>query len=404
MCSRVQLILKCKPISQALFEKTKLDKVLPKLLKRGNESTKSLVQAVLDYTTGKGSGTKAVPKEVIVPTSKLSSAASGPSSLVRRDVDPGALKKSPGPVAGDKPSLVGKDAGTAKAAGGAKADGKATESAGSAGSSVAARTVDAKSVYAGLLSASKKSKLGGSTASQKAPKPSDSKKVAGSNEAVRSSESSARAAEPAPAKPSFSFADAMASLNKPKEAEATKKPPEERPNETPEERKARLRKESRRHLRVGWKPDSTLVETRYFTHDPDEELDMDHDAVRADLQNEGKMLKRGLSQSVEEEEEEEERANGAELMPWRAPSLSDFGDLQALEDARDNLISRGGKQEPRSEEQDVQRQREMNTLIAIYPTKADIPDTPREPANPYSGPEATETAFGEPPDDVKVRI
>lgn len=62
------------------------------------------------------------------------------------------------------------------------------------------------------------------------------------------------AASPAP-KPTFSFGDIMADLNKQKDP-GPAKPVEDGPPETEEERQKRLRKEARRRLRVSWKPGS----------------------------------------------------------------------------------------------------------------------------------------------------
>ena len=241
-------------------------------------------------------------------------------------------------------------------------------------------------------------------ASQKAQKPSESKKAIEIKKPSRPSEGTSRPAEAVVSKPAFSFAETMASLNKPKEAEIAKKASDDRPPETEEEKKKRLRKEARRHLRVKWKPEAALVETRLFTHDPDEELDMDHDAVRADLRNEGKMLKAGMGKNLEDEEEDEELANGVELMPWRAPSVTDFSEIQAQDGTGQNLVGRGGIEEVRSAEKEVQRQREMNTLIAIYTSRTEIPDTPREPSDPFSGPSTQEVAFGEPPEKIRVSV
>ena len=96
----------------------------------------------------------------------------------------------------------------------------------------------------------------------------------------------------------------MADLSKPKEP-AVAKAAEENPPETEEERKKRLRKESRRKLRVSWKPDDILTEVRLFTHDPDEELGPQDGSLRGagDVKGEGSVLK--LHKDLEELEEED---------------------------------------------------------------------------------------------------
>ena len=109
---------------------------------------------------------------------------------------------------------------------------------------------------------------------------------------------------PPPSKPAFSLNDIMADLSKPKEAPVAK-PAEERPPETEEERQKRERKESRRKLRVTWKPDDSLTEVRLFTHDPEEELGPGDSSLRGvgDVKGEGSVLK--LHKDLEELEEDD---------------------------------------------------------------------------------------------------
>lgn len=96
----------------------------------------------------------------------------------------------------------------------------------------------------------------------------------------------------------------MADLNKPKEKVVTP-PTEDKPTETEEERAKRLRKESRRKLRVSWKPDEILTEVRLFTHDPDEEIGPGDGSLRGagDVKGEGSVLK--LHKDLEDLEEED---------------------------------------------------------------------------------------------------
>lgn len=96
----------------------------------------------------------------------------------------------------------------------------------------------------------------------------------------------------------------MADLSKPKETVVVK-PTEERPPETEEEKQKRLRKESRRKLRVTWKPENSLTEVRLFTHDPEEELGPGDGTLRGmgDVKGEGSVLK--LHKDLEELEEED---------------------------------------------------------------------------------------------------
>lgn len=126
--------------------------------------------------------------------------------------------------------------------------------------------------------------------------------------------------QPAPPRPTFSFGDLMADLNKQKEP-AKEEPAEERPPETEEERKKRLRKESRRKLRVSWKPDQSLTEVRFFTHDPDEELGPgDRSREAGDVKGEGSALK--LHRDLDEDDEEDAGIREENLLDYHETSGS----------------------------------------------------------------------------------
>lgn len=224
-----------------------------------------------------------------------------------------------------------------------------------------------------------------------------------------------------PPKPAFSFGDIMADLNKQKEPEPAQ-PVEEGPPETEEEREKRLRKEARRKLRVSWKPESSLTEVRYFTHDPEEELGPGDRPQReaGDVKGEGRILK--LHKDVDELGEEDEGAvrevklldyrvpPGMEPFPLHAVNL-DLTKLTVLETATDlpsedrarNFIKRGGTQEPTSPEKKAQEHREATTLMVFYTSLADVPPSPKEPPPPSDDEIVPdEQAFGELPDHVKV--
>lgn len=118
-------------------------------------------------------------------------------------------------------------------------------------------------------------------------------------------ESKSTAAVPAATKPTFSFAETMANLNKQKEVMPSK-PEESGPPETPEERIKRERKLERRKLRVSFKPDNTLVEIRTFVHDPEEEIGHEDSLVRdvGDSRGEGQMLKMHKDLDLMDEDED----------------------------------------------------------------------------------------------------
>ena len=206
-------------------------------------------------------------------------------------------------------------------------------------------------------------------------------------------------------------------MTKPKEEPSTTKV-ESGPPESEEDKKKRIRKEERRKLRVSFKSDDTLTEIRLFVHDPEEDLGHDDSMIRdvGDVRGEGRMLK--MHKELETDEDEESPDIDETLSPWFAPSgesylchhtvsiliscaAVDFSVIEPDELAR-NCETRGGKVEVKSKERAVQEQRELTTLMVYYSSLADIPSTPREPSNPYSGDPSTELPFGEPTQDTKV--
>lgn len=81
--------------------------------------------------------------------------------------------------------------------------------------------------------------------------------------------------------------------------------------------------------------------------------------------------------------------------------MVDFSVVEADELAR-NCTTRGGLVEVKSQERAVQEQRELTTLMSFYPALSDVPSSPREPIDPYSGEASVELAFGSPQDETKV--
>ena len=67
-----------------------------------------------------------------------------------------------------------------------------------------------------------------------------------------------------------------------------------------------------------------------------------------------------------------------------------------------NCTTRGGNVEVRSHERAVQEQRELTTLMTFYASTSDIPPSPREPSDPFSGVSVTERDFGLPSEETKV--
>ena len=395
----LKLMVRCTSLSQSLLEKTKLDKVLLKLVKRGNETTKKLVQSVNDLVS---SNTEKDTVRVKDKTDKQDIKdirnSQGGSALVNgvnrpRETDAVATKKTQstgslkaGSTSVSKATTPAKSAVGVNKSGMVRTEAKSLETT-SAQPNLALKTKFAvpkpTSILTGLLSASKKP--GTSIASQKSAQTSESNK--GKTTEVKKS-----APAPVVPKAAFSFSDTLANLDKPRESGTIKTLTEDRPPESEEDKKRRLRKEARRHLRVKWKPEASLVETRLFRHDPEEEVGHDQSMIRdaTDVKEEGQMLKLHKDLELGDEEEAMEEM---ELAPWHGLSGIDFDSLPELAKS-DNFEKYGGKRESQSTERVIQRQRELTTLIAIYPSLSDIPYTPREPGDPFSGTPSTETLFG----------
>ncbi|KAF2874333.1 hypothetical protein BDV95DRAFT_488168 [Massariosphaeria phaeospora] len=180
------------------------------------------------------------------------------------------------------------------------------------------------------------------------------------------------------AKSSFSFAQTMAELMKPKEEPvAPVKQEKQHPPETVEEKAKRERKESRRHLRVRFRPDATLVEVKLFTHDPDEELGHEENLVRdaGDIGGEGRMFKQHRDMDMEEDDDEME----IEYRPWVKSTPIDFSVVDPEERKRNYEPYGGGECKPTCPEKEANQRRENSTLMVFYTHPSDIPPTPREP-------------------------
>lgn len=223
---------------------------------------------------------------------------------------------------------------------------------------------------------------------------------------------------PAPPKAGFSFAATMAALDAQKEAPPVKVQESRKP-ETAEERRKRLRKEERRKLRVSFKGDEDLVQVREFIHDPEEELGHEDSQVRdvKDTRGEGQMLKMHKDLDLDDDEDYEPPEEIV-LPEWNVPhckrlvaiyvitfvdshTATDFSVVDEEQLAR-NYSNRGGRKEIESEERAAQEQRELSTLMVVYTNHSDIPFSPREPSDPFSGESVKEESFGAPSEETQV--
>ncbi|KAL8933879.1 MAG: hypothetical protein Q9216_006170 [Gyalolechia sp. 2 TL-2023] len=408
----MQIMSNCATIDQAVLERTKMDKVLPKIVKRGDEQGKAFAQKVLanaasvskqkslDSKLSKSADSRDVTERKPQVGSKESSEASsggkrsqsgaeGGLQTVRKGVTASApIPSSSAATSAKVGSLVSKKASVT--------DSKSSDK----GTSGPATTVKVKTnvvapkatSFFSSLHASKKP--GTSNAAVKSAKPKDKD---GSVPDIKGTDATTAATKPA-----FSFAETFANLSKTKES-APSKSEEDRAPETSEERSKRLRKEARRKLRVSFRPDDSLVQIRIFEHDPNEEMGHDDSMVRDanDIKGEGQMLKMHRERDIMDEDDDVEAVEES-LKPWAAPSLVDLG-VVPPEELNRNYTSRGGRQSPESEEKAVQEQREMNTLMVIYTSSSDIPPSPREPIEQDSDDFSPEQSFGSPDAETKAR-
>lgn len=328
-----QLMIRWLKVDRETLEKTKLDKLLPKLVKKGDEKIKVLAQSVLDKSgiipnnkqipDGKHSQLHETKEASAVNPSKDESRLSEslkrprandpPSGFPNKkqanseNASPSSTKSIPKPVSG----LEKRRQQAAKAD--VKSGQKATSSA-NVVEKVKTNHIAAKpsAFFSSLQSASKKP----GTAKTTLPlsKGKDGKEVT-------TSDTKGAAPAGSTSRPAFSFAETMANLNRSK-SDAPSKSEEVRPPETNEEKLKRLRKEQRRKMRVSFKADDELVEVRTFEHDPEEELGHDDSMVRdvGDSRNEGQMLKMHKDLNLMDEEEEDYEPTEELPAVWHEPS------------------------------------------------------------------------------------
>ncbi|KAI2473122.1 hypothetical protein F4781DRAFT_222781 [Annulohypoxylon bovei var. microspora] len=195
-------------------------------------------------------------------------------------------------------------------------------------------------------------------------------------------------AVPQPSTTSSTIGNILAEISKPKEVPKPRDEPE-RPPETPEETVRRLRKESRRHLRVSWKPDDELTEIRILEHDTSEDRGRDHNMLRdaRDNRSEGRMFKQQLQdQDTQDRDDDFEESQEVAIQPWSNPTLVAFGSGEGgipVEKQETNLVTRGGKRLVESEQKKIMEDYESRELMAIYTSVSEIPDTPRSPSGKF---------------------
>ncbi|KAK5329047.1 hypothetical protein LTR70_000883 [Exophiala xenobiotica] len=264
------------------------------------------------------------------------------------------------------------------------------------------------SPFASLMSAKKRP---GTTNAERAAKEKvDAAKnaaVAAAGVAPKKEPVMARSEAPAPkptvsAAPSSSFLGSLfADMEKPKENPKAKV--EVDVDETPEARAKRLRKESRRKLRVTWKPENELVETKVFEHDSDEETGHDDSQMRdvGDTGKEGEMLKHRISVEDDEDSDSSDDEPSMPPMEYFTPSEVDFSSMkQKPEDDFDttNFIKGGGNLRPESSSSAAQDKYESGNLMRMY-AAGEQPSSPTEPLEADDDDFSPVIDFGEPGED-----
>ncbi|KAK5082193.1 hypothetical protein LTR05_007336 [Lithohypha guttulata] len=199
-----------------------------------------------------------------------------------------------------------------------------------------------------------------------------------------------------------SFLGLLADMEKPKDSPKAKV--EDVFDETPEARVKRLRKESRRKLRVSWKPEGQLVETKIFEHDIDEETGHEDSMMRdvGDTGKEGEMLKhRHKLEEMDEDSDDE--------IDYFMPTEVDLSDMHTVikENSADgeehNFVKCGGNAEPESPASEAQSKHESGNMMTVY-AAGEQPNTPKEPQEGEDDDFNPVLDFGEPSDgQVAVR-
>ncbi|KAH5025427.1 hypothetical protein HBI82_185200 [Parastagonospora nodorum] len=392
-----EVLTRCGTLTSELLEETKAIKALVSMKKQANEKHKAFIQQIIDSAAANSKKAQASSppttepaeaKTVKRPAAEQTTRASSEGMMTKRpkpaDGPANAIKKSVATPLGSKAITMSTSTLPQK---------KPTAAPAPVKNRVSQVTNKPSGIFASLNAASKKP-----ATTPAASKPSlQTKPVAAASKDKKPAATTS--------KPAFSFAQTMASLLKPKEPEAAPvKSEKQLPPETPEEKAKRLRKEARRHLRVTFKPDTALVQIKYFSHDPDEELGHDENFVRhaGDIGGEGAMFKQHKEHDIDDDDDDEPELDNK---PWREPSQVDFSAVPTVALDGNYAPYGGGKQMPSCPEKEANLRRENATLMVFYADPNDIPSSPREPLeqDQESAPAVTVTNFGTPPDHVLAK-
>ncbi len=154
-------------------------------------------------------------------------------------------------------------------------------------------------------------------------------------------------------------------------------------SETPKEKEIRLRKESRRKLRVSWREGDSLAEIRVFHKDVGEDESRVRNVFRdaRDDRSEGMALKQSKQTAQLDDDEDDD----IPYQPWVDPTPFDFSSIPAEKKA-ESYTTRGGDLPVQTSEQKIMKDRENNVLMVVYTDPSDIPPTPRSPVPSHGEP------------------
>lgn len=368
-------------ITEDKLDKTFLGKILPRYMKSGDAKTKYYAKKVLEGAAANSKDKQT--KAAIEPSAgvKRSSTAAGNAA-------PAAPAKK---AAVSVPATNGNNVASKNLASVKKpADSTKPASTTTTTTATKTKTVQAKpsGFFNGLQTVGKKPGTANSDRTNTKP--------------------AVQRAAAAPVKPAFNLAAELANLAKPKEEpkKPEPKPDAVRDNESPERKAKRAARLARGAAGVRWKEAQDLVEVRYFSHDPAEELDHDASQMRdvKDVGGEGRMLKQHADMMDVDEEEDVAEDDNTKFVAFNTPSEVDFSTVDKDERDRQYAPYGGGKLQPDSRERAIREQYERDNLIVIYSSPSDIPPNPREPTDPFNGEQGEPLKeFGVPPEMFATR-
>ncbi|KAJ8105341.1 hypothetical protein OPT61_g10238 [Boeremia exigua] len=353
-----EVLARCGTLTTELIEETKVSKALVSMKKQANDKNKAFIQQIVEAAAAGSkkakvnsppAGETAEAKGAKRPAPEAGAGAAGEGSSLKKSkpAESTVAVKKEG-VGATKPGATSTGASLQKRPG---------EKPIGAPVPVRARvnpvTNKSSNIFASLNAAAKKPPT--TVTAPMAGKPNAPAKAA-------AAAGKDKKVAPAAKSSGFSFASTMAALTKPKEAEAAPtKTEKDDPNETAEQKAKRIRKESRRHLRVTFRPDASLVAIKYFSHDPEEELGHDENFTRdaGDLGGEGHMFK----QHKELEEDDDDDDDEIDYRPWTEPSQVDFSVVDPEERKRNYVPYGGGENVPTCPEKEANMRRENDILM-----------------------------------------